>query len=125
VGEGTTRSLDFGCAAKGPTVLVIPSLIHRTISPNSCPSAAFCGILRVSVSGCSSSIGEPAACQRRHFALADYIAGRLEAAFAAARRIADGPIGVVGYCIGGSSRSRCERQAACLALLATPWDFHA
>ena len=60
VGEGTTRSLDFGCADKVPTVLVIPSPIHRTISPISCPSAAFCSILRVSVSGCSSAIGKPA-----------------------------------------------------------------
>lgn len=67
--------------------------------------------------------------QERHFDLADYIAGRLEAAFAAARQIADGPIGVVGYCMGGllalALTLRRQSQVACLALLATPWDFHA
>ena len=56
--------------------------------------------------------------QERHFGLADYIAGRLEAAFAAARQIADGPIGgLVALAL------RCQHQAACLALLTTPWDF--
>jgi polyhydroxyalkanoate synthase subunit PhaC len=67
--------------------------------------------------------------QERHFDLADYIAVRLEAAFAAARRIADGPIAVVGYCMGGllslALALRRQREVACLALLATSWDFHA
>jgi len=71
-----------------------------------CLSAAFCSILRVPVSGCSSSIGETPAAQGRHFGSADYIAGRLEAAFATARRIADGPIPVIGYCARAGSRSR-------------------
>ena len=39
------------------------------------------------------------------------------------------PIAVVGYCMGGllalALALRRQRQVACLALLATPWDFHA
>ena len=64
--------------------------------------------------------------QRRHFALADHIAGPLEAAFAGARRIADGRLGLSVIAWGLVALAlRCQRQAACLALLATPWDFHA
>ena len=67
--------------------------------------------------------------QERHFDLADCIAVRLEAAFTAARRIADGPIAIVGYCTGGllslALALRRQREVDCLALLATPWDFHA
>jgi polyhydroxyalkanoate synthase len=53
--------------------------------------------------------------QERHFDLVDYIAGRLEAASAAARQIADGSIGVVGYSMGSllalSLSLRRPRQA--------------
>ena len=49
--------------------------------------------------------------QRRHFALADHIAGPLEAAFAVARRIAAGPIGVIGYCMG-ARRARATLPAS-------------
>ncbi len=62
-----------------------------------------------------------------HFDLTDYIAGRLEAACAAATRAAGAPIGVVGYCMGGllalALALRRRREVAALALLATPWDF--
>jgi polyhydroxyalkanoate synthase len=65
----------------------------------------------------------------REFGLADYITGRLEAALAEAIQIAGGPIGIVGYCMGGLlalALALCHPdETACLALLATPWDFHA
>ena len=39
------------------------------------------------------------------------------------------PVGIVGYCMGGllalALALRRRRQVGCLALLATPWDFHA
>jgi polyhydroxyalkanoate synthase len=61
--------------------------------------------------------------------LLDYIVERLEPALAAARQIAGAPIGVVGYCMGGllslALALRRQPQIACLALLATPWNFHA
>jgi polyhydroxyalkanoate synthase subunit PhaC len=56
--EGTTRLLDYRRAAKGPTVLAIPSLINRYYVLDLLPERSF---LRVPASGCSSSIGEPSA----------------------------------------------------------------
>jgi poly[(R)-3-hydroxyalkanoate] polymerase subunit PhaC len=71
--------------------------------------------------------GEPSAAEEG-FALDDYIV-RLDAALAAATQTAGAPVGVLGYCMGGllalALALRDPRQAACLALLATPWDFHA
>jgi polyhydroxyalkanoate synthase subunit PhaC len=94
-----------------------------------CLSGAFCSTLRNSGLRPLVIDWQAPGSQERHFDLADYIAVRLEAAFAAARRIADGPIAVVGYCMGGllslALALRRQREVACLALLATPWDFHA
>ena len=114
--EGTTRLLDYGRDAKGPTVLVIPSLINRYYVLDLLPERSFLqhlanSGLRVLVIDWQAPGG-----QERHFDLGDYIAGRLEAAFAAARRIADGPIGVVGYCMGACSRSRWR----CVASVRSP-----
>lgn len=61
----------------------------------------------------------------RSFTLTDYVAGRLERALLAA------PKGVVlaGYCMGGllalAAALRRPDRVRALALLATPWDFHA
>jgi polyhydroxyalkanoate synthase len=67
--------------------------------------------------------------QELHYALVGYILQRFEPAFTAARQIAGAPIGIIGYCMGGSAvscpRATLSAQIACLALLATPWDFHA
>lgn len=125
--EGTTRLLDYGRDAKGPTVLVIPSLINRYYVLDLLPERSF--LQHLASSGLRALVIDWRApgSQERHFDLADYIAGRLEAAFAAAERIADGPIGVVGYCMGGllalPLTLRRQPQVACLALLATPLGF--
>jgi hypothetical protein len=125
VGEGTTRSLDFGCADKGPTVLVIPSLIHRTISRY--PA-------RAQLSAASCEFQSPAARQRlasQRRPKAPFRLGRLHRRTARSRfrgSEADRgrPIGLSVIAWGLVALAlRCQRQAACLALLATPWDFHA
>ncbi len=127
--EGTTRLLDYGRDARGPTVLVIPSLINRYYVLDLLPERSF--LQHLESFGLRALVidWQAPGSQERHFDLADYIAGRLEAAFAAAEQIADGPIGVVGYCMGGllalALTLRRQRQVGCLALLATPWDFHA
>jgi polyhydroxyalkanoate synthase len=127
--EGTTRLLDYGCDAKGPVVLVIPSLINRYYVLDLLPERSF--LRHLARHGLRPLVVDwqaPGSKERR-FDLTDYIAGRLEVALAAGRRIADGPIGVLGYCMGGllalALALRHQRQVACLALLATPWDFHA
>src|SRR6202043_2877398 len=72
--------------------------------------------------------GEPGDAER-DFSLTDYIAGPLEAAMDAAIALTEGPVGLIGYCMGGllalTLALRRPIDTACLALLATPWDFHA
>ncbi len=110
-------------------MLVVPSLINRYYILDLLPERSF--LQHLASSGLRPLVIDWAApgSQERHFDLVDYVTGRLESAFAAARQIADGPIGVVGYCMGGllalALALRRQRQVACLALLATPWDFHA
>jgi polyhydroxyalkanoate synthase len=62
------------------------------------------------------------------FTLTDYIAGPLEAALDRALELGRGPVGVIGYCMGGllalALALRRQPDVAQLSLLATPWDFH-
>jgi poly(3-hydroxyalkanoate) synthetase len=61
----------------------------------------------------------------RTFTLTDYVAGRLERALGAC----GGPVVLAGYCMGGllavAAAQRRPDLVRGLALLATPWDFHA
>jgi polyhydroxyalkanoate synthase len=72
--------------------------------------------------------GEPGAAER-DLTLSDYITGPLSEAAAAAVGLAGGPVALCGYCMGGllalALALRRPADVACLALLATPWDFHA
>src|SRR5260370_7918383 len=72
--------------------------------------------------------GAPGDLERR-FTLRDHIAGRLEAALDAAAAAAGEPMAVMGYCMGGvlalAMAERRPKRVSALALLATPWDFHA
>ena len=127
--EGTTRLLDYGRDSEGPLVLVVPSLINRFYVLDILPEHSF--LRHLANQGVRPVVvdwGAPGR-QERHFDLTDYVAGRLESAFAAAIRIAGAPIGVVGYCMGGllalALALRRQHEVGCLALLATPWDFHA
>jgi polyhydroxyalkanoate synthase len=127
--EGTTRLIDYGRDNTGPVVLVVPSLINRYYVLDLLPEHSFMryladqGLRPVAVDW-----GAPGS-KERLFDLTDYIAGRLERAFSAVARIAGAPIGLVGYCMGGllalALALRRRHEIACLALLATPWDFHA
>jgi len=127
--EGTTRLLDYGHGSAGPIVFVVPSLINRHYVLDLLPERSFLRFL--TEHGLRPVVidwGAPAE-RERHFGLIDYIADRLEAAFAAALEIKNGPVGIIGYCMGGllalALALRHRQDAACLALLATPWDFHA
>jgi polyhydroxyalkanoate synthase subunit PhaC len=127
--EGTTRLLDYGRDGEGPLVLVVPSLINRFYVLDILPEHSF--LRHLANQGVRPLVvdwGAPGR-QERHFDLTDYVAGRLESALAAAIRIADAPIGIVGYCMGGllalALALRRQHEVGCLALLATPWDFHA
>jgi len=121
--EGETVLRDFGGA--GPTVLFVPSLINRAYVLDLAPGRSMLRWLAANgVHPLLLDWGWPGEAERR-FTLTDYIAGRLERALLAV----EAPVVLAGYCMGGllalaAALRRPERVAA-LALLATPWDFHA
>jgi polyhydroxyalkanoate synthase len=126
--QGAVRLLDYGRGG-GPAVLVIPSLINRYYVLDLLPERSF--LRHLAEQGLRPLVvdwGEPGPAER-DFTLSDYIAGPLDAAAAKARAIAGAPIAVLGYCMGGllalALALRRPADTACLALLATPWDFHA
>ncbi|MFC4167845.1 alpha/beta fold hydrolase [Teichococcus aestuarii] len=125
--EGETRLLDYGGA--GPPLLVVPSLVNRAYVMDLAPGHS---MLRALAAGGSRVLlldwGWPDEAARG-FTLTDYIAGRLERALAAPALRPLGPLALAGYCMGGllalaAALRRPERLRG-LALLATPWDFHA
>jgi polyhydroxyalkanoate synthase subunit PhaC len=127
--EGTTRLLDYGGGSAGPVLLVVPSLINRFYVLDFLPERSFLRYL--AGRGLRPLVvdwGAPGK-EECKFDLTDYVAGRLEGAFDAALRVAGAPIGVAGYCMGGlfalALALRRPDETACLAVLATPWDFHA
>jgi polyhydroxyalkanoate synthase subunit PhaC len=121
--EGETRLLDYG--GEGPAVLFVPSLINRAYILDLMEDAS---MLRwMSAHGVHPYLldwGWPGEAERT-FSLTDYIAGRLERAIAAL----PGKIALAGYCMGGllalAAALRLPEKVSALALLATPWDFHA
>jgi polyhydroxyalkanoate synthase subunit PhaC len=126
--EGTTRLLDYGRDTAGPVLLIVPSLINRFYVLDLLPELSFLRYLAERGLRPLVVDWDVPGKEERDFDLTDYIAGRLESAFDAALHLARGPIGVAGYCMGGLfalALALRRDETACLALLATPWDFHA
>jgi poly[(R)-3-hydroxyalkanoate] polymerase subunit PhaC len=127
--EGTTRLLDYGGDTAGPVILVVPSLVNRFYVLDLLPERSF--LRHLAGRGLRPLVvdwGAPGS-EERDFDLTGYVAGRLESAFDAALELAGAPIGVAGYCMGGlfalGLALRRPDETACLAALATQWDFHA
>ncbi|HWL81302.1 MAG TPA: alpha/beta fold hydrolase [Roseomonas sp.] len=125
--EGGSRLIDYG--GEGPPLLVVPSLINRAYVLDLLPEHS---MLRwLAARGQRVLLldwGWPEEAERG-FTLTDYIAGRLERALTAPALTPLGPVALLGYCMGGllalgAALRRPERLRG-LALLATPWDFHA
>ena len=121
--ESETRLLDYG--GSGPVVLFVPSLVNRAYILDLAENASFMRYL--AAQGAHPLLldwGWPGPIERR-FTLTDYIAGRLERAVLAV----NAPVILAGFCMGGllalASAQRNPAQVRGLALLATPWDFHA
>src|SRR5579862_7201963 len=126
--RGTTRLLDYG-PPDGIPVLVVPSLINRAFILDLAPGQSLLRYL--SAQGLRPLLvdwGAPAD-EERGFGLSAYITKRLEPAAAAAAAEAGAVPIVMGYCMGGllalALAQRQPRYSRALALLATPWRFHA
>lgn len=125
--EGSTRLLDY--EGEGVPVMFIPSLINRAHVLDLSERQS---LLRWAAGeGLRPYLidwGTPGEAERQ-LDLTGYIRGRLEAAFDAVCAHAGRPPVVVGYCMGGdlalALALRRQEQVPALALLATPWDFHA
>jgi poly[(R)-3-hydroxyalkanoate] polymerase subunit PhaC len=126
--RGSTRLLDYG-PSDGLPLLVVPSLINRAYILDLAPGRS---LLRYLASRGIRPLlvdwGEPGRPERR-MTLEDYVVGRLEGALEETRRVGGRAPLVLGYCMGGllalALAARRAEPIAGLALLATPWDFHA
>jgi polyhydroxyalkanoate synthase len=127
--EGSTRLLDYRKSGRGRPILVVPSLINRGYILDLLPERSFMAFL--AGEGFRPFLVDwqsPGEAERR-FDLADYILGRLAGALDAVIDSCGERPAVIGYCMGGDlALGLAHRRAgdlAVLALLATPWDFHA
>ena len=130
---GTTRLLDYRNDATDktlPPVLVVPSLINRYYVLDLMPETSFLRWLANQGFPLFAIDWDAPGADERGFDLTAYTTERLEPALDAVRAATNNikPI-VLGYCMGGNLAlalaHRHARDLAGLALLATPWDFHA
>ncbi len=134
--EGASRLLDYAppnvprdAPPDAPTVLFVPSLVNRaTVLDLTAAQSMLRFLAGHGVRPLLLDWGWPGTLERG-FALADYITGRLHRALEAACVLAGGPVVLAGYCMGGTlavaAAQRQPQHLRGLALLATPWDFHA
>lgn len=126
--DGTTRLLDYRPRG-GPPVLVIPSLINRAYILDLAPGQSLLRYLAdQGLRPLLLDWDAPGAAERG-FGLDRYIIDRLEPAAAVARQAGGAVPAVLGYCMGGllalALVARRPELGKALALLATPWRFHA
>lgn len=123
--EGSSSLRDYG--GIGPACLFVPSLINKSyILDLSEQHSLLRWLAGQGVNPWLLDWGHPGGLEHG-FTLDDYIAGRLTRAFDTVAELTGGPVTVAGYCMGGLLALGLAqlRELKGLALLATPWDFHA
>ncbi len=125
--EGSSALRDYG--GVGPAVLFVPSLINKAyILDLSERHSLLRWLAGQGVNPWLLDWGYPGPAEQS-FTLDDYVAGRLVHAFDAVTELTGGPITVAGYCMGGllalGLAGLRANMVSGLALMATPWDFHA
>jgi polyhydroxyalkanoate synthase len=127
---GTTRVLDYGTGAEDARpVLVVPSLINRGyILDLSERNSLMRHLARDGFRPFLVDWGAPGPKERK-FDLTAYVCWRLEPVADEIFDATGRAPALIGYCMGGlltlALAARRPDRAAALALLATPWDFHA
>jgi polyhydroxyalkanoate synthase len=128
--SGSARLLDLAPGATDAVaVLMVPSLINKFYVLDLYPGASLAEYL--AKQGYRPLIldwGSPTAAEE-DFTTADYITAYAIPALQALRAAHDGPITLLGYCMGGIFTVAMAHLASFLVdglvLLATPWDFSA
>ncbi|MBL4873832.1 MAG: alpha/beta fold hydrolase [Rhodobacteraceae bacterium] len=132
--SGSSRLIDFGSCPEaanpnGPPILVVPSLINRAyildLNEN-------CSLLRyLAAHGLRPLLldwGYPSDTERE-FDLNSYVTQRLLPAIEVSSALADTPIGVLGYCMGGTLAAGVlsfqNTNVGAFATIGSPWDFAA
>ncbi len=130
--SGGTALLDHGASggsADDVPVLFVPSLVNRGWVLDLVPGEGMLSWLAVRGLHPYRIEWGPPGPDERSFDITDYVVRRLEPALDVVRRIAGRPPVLAGYCMGGllalAAAVRRPDSVAGLALLATPWDFHA
>ncbi len=127
--EGTTRLWDYAPASNARPLLLVPSLINRAYVLDLDRQNSLCRWLTQQGFRPFLVDWDSPAEEERGFTLTDYVAGRLVQILEQVTAAAKVRPLILGYCLGGLlalglAQLRPERLAG-LALLATPWDFHA
>ncbi len=131
--EGSSRLYDYGAfadaGASARPVLFVPSLVNRGYVLDL--SARRSLLRHLAAAGLRPMLlewGAPGEAERG-FSFTDYVTRRLEGALDAALAATGGPLGLAGYCMGGqlalALALRRPDAIERVALLATPWDYHA
>lgn len=125
--EGGSRLLDYG-PADAPPLLMVPSLVNRAYVLDLAEGQSLARYLAgQNLRPLLLDWGEPGDAELR-FDLDAYIA-RLNRALNHVRQSSGCAPLLLGYCMGGNlalaAALRSPEDVAALALLATPWDFHA
>ncbi len=128
--RGAARLLDLAPEnTEGLAVLCVPSLINKFYVLDLYPEASFVQYLKKQ--GFRPLIldwGVPSETEM-DFTCADYITSHALDALQTLREAHDGPIALLGYCMGGIFATAMAQLAPmfvdALILLATPWDFSA
>lgn len=126
--RGNATLHDYAPHARNKTVvLCIPSLINKSYILDLAPDASLIRFLKdQGLRPLMLDWGEPSEAEE-NFDCADYIQAYALSALAHVREHHDGPIVLLGYCMGGVFALAMAQLAAIsvdgLILLATPWDF--
>jgi polyhydroxyalkanoate synthase len=127
---GGARLLDYGRGGETHAALLVPSLVNRCYILDLLPGRSLVAFL--AANGIRPLLFDWGDIEGEEFGfdLGDFVRRRLAPAFDRARALGEGrPLALAGYCMGGNLALalalRRANEISGLALLATPWDFHA